>query len=197
MSKQIIAAFDFDGTITTKDTFVPFLYRAFGYRRTLKAFVQNFPAAMHAGNKFFDRDIYKERVVHALFSGESVERLSKLGVRYAGTLKPLFRFDALQRIEWHKSNGHRCILVSASLNLYLEEVARILGFDDTLCTTLSCNQEIFNGFLQGGNCRCMEKINRLQLLLGDLKSYEIYAYGDSAGDREMIAAADHSYFLPF
>ncbi len=88
-------------------------------------------------------------------------------------------------------------MVSASLDLYLEPAAAALGFDDLLCTRLSSNHLAFDGRLKGANCRCAEKVRLLESLLGPLHGYEVYAYGDSIGDTEMLNAAQHSFFRPF
>jgi hypothetical protein len=83
------------------------------------------------------------------------------------------------------------------MDLYLEPVARQLGFDDLLCTRASGNRLVFDGGLHGGNCRGPEKVVRLQNLLGPLDTYELYAYGDSDGDKEMLEAANHSFYRAF
>jgi len=197
MSKDIVAAFDFDGTITTKDTFVPFLYRAFGKSKVFRSFIQLLPSVILMGFALSDRDKIKERLLKSLFQGESVKRFSEQGSRYAKTLTPMFRESALKRIEWHQHQGHRCVMVSASLDIYLNDVAKILGFDDLICSVLSHNNHYFDGTLKGGNCRRIEKVHRLRSVLGDLKNYEIYSYGDSIGDREMIDIADHGFYRPF
>lgn len=88
-------------------------------------------------------------------------------------------------------------MVSASLDLYLQPIADALGFDKPPCTNVSTNHHVFNGELQGRNCRGAEKVSRLQALLGDLASVEIYAYGDSNGDREMLEVANHPHFRLF
>lgn len=197
MRKEIIAAFDFDGTITTRDTFIPFLFKAFRKNKVLRSFLQLSPKAFLVGVGLYDRDQLKGDVVQSLFHKESVEKFRELGSQYAKTLAPIYRSAALDRIEWHKSNGHRCIMVSASLDLYLDDVSKKLGFDDLLCTVLSHNNRFFDGSLRGGNCRRIKKVTRLRSLLGDLDNYEIYSYGDSIGDREMIAIADHGFYRPF
>ena len=197
MTKQIIAAFDFDGTITTKDTFVPFLFYSFGYFRVLKSFAQLAHRAVLVSAGVSNRDKFKELLIYSLFCGESVDKLREIAETYSNTLKMYYRPAALKRIKWHKSNGHRCIMVSASLDLYLKEVSLSLGFDDLLCTTPSHNGLVFDGLLMGGNCRCAEKVNRLQSLVGDLKNFDVYAYGDSSGDREMISVAKNGYYKPF
>lgn len=189
--KPVVAAFDFDVTITTKDTFVPFLYWAFSKAKVYKAFLKLLPEAIKVFLKLSNRDSFKEKIVAALFTNQSVKHLKVLGAGYASSFTPLIRPKALKRIKWHKEQGHRLVMVSASLNLYLEKAAKDLGFDDLLCTTLEEQDDIFTGKLQGANCRCQEKVNRLQGLLGDLSQYELYAYGDSEGDKQMLEIANH------
>jgi phosphatidylglycerophosphatase C len=197
MNDRTIAVFDFDGTITTKDTFLPFLFEVFGNRRVFKALARLGPEAILLGIGISNRDTFKERLVQSLFSGESVDRLKAMGTQYANTLKPLLRSSALKQIEWHKSKGHRCVMVSASLDLYLNDIAKTLGFSDLLCTVLSHDNHVFTGAFKESNCRSKEKVNRLQSLLGDLKTYKIYAYGDSLGDLDIIALADYGYYCHF
>jgi HAD superfamily hydrolase (TIGR01490 family) len=112
------------------------------------------------------------------------------------------RVDAVNRIEWHRERGHRLVLVSSTLDLYLAVVAEELGFDDLLCTRLAVEQggdgvERFTGLLDGPDCTGAEKLRRLRALVGELRDVELHAYGDSAGDRELLAAADHPHLRPF
>lgn len=197
MRKPVVAAFDFDGTITSQDTFVPFLYAVFGKRKVYSTFIRLALQAFLVTVGFVSRDKFKECIIQSLFQGEEVEKLREIGSQYAKTLPRFYRPEALKRIKWHKSMGHRCIMVSASLDLYLLDVSKSLEFDDLLCTVLSNNNVIFDGTLECGNCRCIEKVNQLRLVLGELKKYEIYSYGDTIGDREMLSIADHSFYRPF
>lgn len=194
---KVVAAFDFDVTITTKDTFVPFLTRAFGRDRVRMAFLRLAPEAAKVLFGLSDRDRFKELLVRALFTGESVERLREAGREYSAEILNWVRPAARQRINWHKGRGDRLVMVSASLDLYLEPVADALGFNDLLCTSPSVNHKVFDGGLSGKNCRGAEKVNRLTHLLGSLSEYELHAYGDSAGDCEMLAAANHPHLRVF
>lgn len=195
--KKVVAAFDFDVTITTKDTFVPFLYWAFGKVTVYKAFIRLLPEAIKVGLKLSSRDRFKERIIAQLFTNKPANHLKILGAGYASSFPPLIRMKAKERIKWHKEQGHHLVMVSASLDLYLEKAAKDLGFDDLLCTRLEEKQECFTGKLLGANCRCQEKVNQLERLLGDLSSYEIYAYGDSAGDEQLLENADHPNWRVF
>lgn len=197
MQRPIVAVFDFDVTITTKDTFFPFLVCAFGRLRVYLTCMRLVPDALRVAVGISDRDRFKERIVWALFKGQSVEHLQEIANTHAVAIERLFRPAALRRISWHKGQGHRLVIVSASLDLYLTPVAKKLGFDDLLCTTLSRNHFVFDGYLEGANCRGPEKVRRLTTLLGDLAGFELHIYGDSSGDLEMLAVADYPHFRLF
>lgn len=194
---QVIAAFDFDGTITTRDAFVPFLERAFGRKRVRSIFLQLAPEAVKVTFRLSNRDIFKECLIRSLFLGESVDRLREVGRLHATEILSWVRPAARQRIDWHKNRGDRLVMVSASLNLYLEPVAQELGFDSLLCTRPSVNHLIFDGGLVGRNSRGPEKVHLLSGLFGNLEKYDLYAYGDTVGDREMLAVANHPFFRAF
>ncbi|HNG03759.1 MAG TPA: HAD-IB family phosphatase, partial [Nitrospira sp.] len=130
----VVAAFDFDVTMTTRDTFFPFLNRAFGRARVIRACLRLVPEACKFVVGLSDRDRLKELLVRELFSGECVARLREEGRRYAAEILKWIRPAARAKVAWHKTRGHRLVMVSASLDLYLEPVCRDLGFDDLLCT---------------------------------------------------------------
>ncbi len=196
-SKSTVAAFDFDVTITTKDTFVPFLFRSFGRPRVLLAFSRLTLEAIKVLTGHSNRDQFKGKIIGLLFDGESLQRMSSVGAEHAGAVECLIRPAALRRIAWHKERGHRLVMVSASLDFYLGPVAKTLGFDDLLCTRVSRDGATLNRSIDGANCRGPEKVARLVALLGDRSAYELHAYGDSAGDHEMLAMADHPHYRAF
>jgi HAD superfamily hydrolase (TIGR01490 family) len=197
IGKSVVAAFDFDVTMTTRDTFLPFLYRVFGKKRVRGVFLKLAADAVLVGLGLSTRDRFKEKIVRALFLGESIERISDAGRMHAEEIIGWIRPQALTRIQWHRDQGHRLVMVSASLGLYLEPLTEKLGFDDLLCTNPSRNHLVFDGGLEGKNCRGPEKVSKLTALLGPLSSIELYAYGDSAGDREMLEVADYPNYRAF
>lgn len=194
---KVVAAFDFDGTITKADTFVPFLYRAFGRLWVYTAMTRLLPDVLMMPLGLSSRDRIKEKIIAALFAGEPCQRFDVIAAEYAESVKRLYRPAAIERIIWHQKQGHRCVMVSASLDIYLHMVSQSLGFDNLLCTTLERCDGFFTGRLIGGNCRRREKVARLTALLGDLSAWKIYAYGDSAGDEEMLGIADVPHMQPF
>ena len=185
-----IAAFDFDGTLARRDTFMPFLGRACGWHRVALAGVS---ALRHTR----DRDELKVRMVGRLFRGWPAERLHRHGQDYATTLTDLLRPELVERIQWHKSEGHAVVLVSAGLGVYLRPVAATLGLDDVLGVDLvSDDTGRLTGAVHGDiNNRGPQKVARLRAWLheryGAHTPVELWAYGDSAGDEELLASADH------
>lgn len=195
--RPVVAAFDFDGTISWRDTFAPFLVRAFGWEGLIAASLRSASAFLGYAVGRCHRDELKDRLVRALFTGRRVSDLTLIGRLYAEEVLTSLRPGAIERIRWHRAAGHRLVMVSASLDLYLVPIAEALGFDDLLSSRVSHDGEAFNGGLAGGNCRGQGKVDRLHSLLGDLVRVELYAYGDSAGDAEMLAVADHPNLRPF
>jgi phosphatidylglycerophosphatase C len=185
-----VAAFDFDGTLARQDTFVPFLRWACGNRRTALA-------AATAARTTRDRDVLKLASLATLFRGWDEARLEKLGAEYAQRLPALLRPEMLSRLRWHQAEGHAVVLVSASLGTYLRPLADALGIDAALAVEMEATPDgTLTGAVRGGaNTRGRGKVARLQEWLdagyGPGADVELWAYGDSSGDEELLAAADH------
>lgn len=184
-----VAAFDFDGTLAREDTFVPFLRHACGNRRTALA-------AAAAARTTRDRDALKLAVLTTLFRGWSEARFDELGASYARRLPALLRPAMLDRLRWHQAEGHSVVIVSASLGTYLRPLAATLGIDEALAVELVASGGALTGEVIGGaNCRGPGKVDRLRVWVDDTygpgTEVELWAYGDSAGDEELLAASDH------
>lgn len=195
MAERTVAAFDFDGTITRRDTFVPFLIHAAGPGRIARLCARELPLVVRVAAGRGDRDALKQRAVGAL-AGRTHSDLSETGIRFAERItRERMRSEMLARIEWHRSEGHELAIVSASLDLYLTPIAERLGIATVLCTTLEYDAHgVATGNLVHGNCWGPEKLRRLQARFGT-DGYTLHAYGDSAGDRDLLGAADHPTWI--
>lgn len=200
MNKPIIAAFDFDGTITDCDSLIPFLLRTVGYCKGCAYLLSLSPTFLLFFLGRASRLQLKERTLARCFKGLSLHFLREKGKEFASgeTLKRHLKFSALQRLRWHQQQGHRCVLISANLDVYLEPWANLMGFQDCLTSKLAIDaQGRVTGKLEGGNCRGAEKTRRLEQLLGPRENYLLYAYGDSDGDHELLAYADYPFYRTF
>lgn len=195
-----VAAFDVDGTITTRDCVRPFLERL-GGRRGLLAAVARRPVASLQGAARRDRDAIKDVVVGGVFGGRRVADVEAEGRAFATDVERSFlRTDVLARLRWHQQMGHRTLMVSASLRPYLEPLAVALGMDAAVCTDVerdSNDPARYGAHLEGGNCRAAQKAVRLRAWLEHegIADAEIWAYGDSRGDREMLEMAHHPVWV--
>ncbi|MEN9645419.1 MAG: hypothetical protein RL238_2088 [Actinomycetota bacterium] len=188
-----VAAFDVDGTLTVRDCVRPFLVRVGGWSGLTAALARKPAASMGAAVRR-DRDRVKELVVGGVLRGRKVAHVEALGEQFAEQVAAdWLRADTVARLRWHQRMGHRIVLVSASLSPYLRPLGRTLGVDDVLCAEPLREGDHFADGLLGANCRAAEKVRRLDdwLERSGLRDATVWAYGDSEGDRELLARADH------
>ncbi len=197
--KPVVAAFDFDCTLTRRDTLLPFLLHMLGAATFARHALVLFPTMTAYALGLIGNDVAKERVFVRCFAGMRMDELQQDAERFAAHVLPgLLRHEAMQRLAWHKRQGHRCVLVSASLELYVRPWAQRAGFDDVLATHLETRGDgCVTGKLSGTNCFGVEKTRRLEALMGARNGYTLYAYGDSRGDRELLSLADCAYYRQF
>ncbi len=195
MNKPVVAAFDFDGTLSRGDSFLPFLREFAGtahFMRKMLGLSPNLLAYLLGGMSNHD---IKNRLLRQFLRGKSVQSMQPFAQYFAtGPLPGLIRPAALARLRWHQRQGHRCVIVSASLECYLRPWAETVGVTEVLGSRLAVADDIYTGELMGRNCYGEEKVQRLSTLLGARDAYTLYAYGDSKGDRELLALADHAYY---
>lgn len=190
---RLVAAFDFDGTITHKDTLVPFLRRFRGLPRFAGAFVQALPGALTGPDR---REAYKAAVFRQLLTGVLADELAAAAVDYGRELPAQFRPDTVERIRWHQGEGHEVVIVSASLRAYLDPVVEHLGLDGVCAVELEVADDgRLTGRMVGPNCRGPEKVVRLTDWLGGDTPERLWAYGNSAGDQDLLAAADEPVWV--
>lgn len=193
MPTTVVAAFDVDGTLTRRDSVVPFLWRIGGARWLLGMLRRS--SELLCGLWRRDRDAVKAVAVAAAVTGRPCSELAAAGRDWAAEIRRRrLRPDTLARLEWHRGAGHHVVAVSASLDVYLEPLAEALGLDGVLCTRLAVDADgRCTGELVEANCRGAEKARRLRAWLDEHHpdGVILWAYGDSAGDEAMLALADH------
>lgn len=195
--EKVIALFDFDGTITKGDTFIPFLL----FKSELVEFFMKIILLSTAIVAFFFRRLsneeLKERFVQQFIAGCSKKNIDTLAEKFIDKkINRMCRKKALTQLNLHKARNHKIVIVSASPSYLIEKWANKMSFD-SISTELEIIDHIYTGKLKSKNCYGEEKVNRI---LGkyDLSDYsEIYAYGDTKGDIPMLKLATKSYYKPF
>lgn len=201
--RTVLAVYDLDGTITRSDTFVPFLL-GFLVKNPWRIF-RCFPLPLYAlafwsglrGNNWV-----KQKFLTVICGGVSPQSLADYSADFAAlVVKTGLLPGAVASIEAHRSRGDRLILVTASPDLYVDAIARHLGFDDVIASKVAWRmagelRATLDGRLDGENCYGANKVERLKAVLsGDRPDTQIVAYSDHASDLPLLAVADSGYVV--
>lgn len=196
---QVLALFDFDGTLTTKDTLPEFIRFVVGHIRYWKGLVWCSPTLTRYVLGWLDNNSAKERLLKHFFQNKSVEELKTLGEKFAEQRIPkMTRPGGLDKLKWHIEQNHDVVIVSASSDIWLKPWTDSLGIK-LLSTRLESRNGRLTGQYLGKNCHGEEKVHRIKALY-NLNDYdEVYAYGDSSGDKPMLEIASEGlrFFKPF
>ncbi len=198
---NIVVAFDFDGTLTVRDTVWPFITLLVPRRKVLKVFVSGLTRNLRAVVTR-DRDFLKLNVLAKCLAGLPVEKVNDIAEKYADhVLKYWMRSDTCARLRWHQKAGHTVVIVSASFESYLGPLAHKIGVEHVLASRLdvladSAGDHHFSGKLFGENCRGVEKVQRFREWSSAQPGLVFrYAYGDSAGDQELLDASGEAIWV--
>ena len=192
-----IALFDLDGTLTWRDTLLPYLlgylrrkpHRALGLWRA--------PYALYRYWRDRDRGTLKSHVIQMLMKGERRPVLDAWAQSFVAGLKPKHRFRpiALGVVEAHRATGDHLVLLSASPDLYVPLIGQMLGFERTLCTELQWRGDRLDGALKTPNRRGEEKLECLNWLRAQYPGVPVIAYGNSASDLDHMRQADRALLV--
>ena len=196
----VIAAFDFDGTLTKRDTLLPYLARGLGWFRLLLALLICSPWLAGFALRLIPNDVAKKKLMLFTLKGKSVAEMDDwtnrwLAQDFSGQLQDW----SMARLAEHKQAGHYCVMVSASPDIYLKRVAQKLGFDALLCTEMAVMDGRLTGDMKTPNCHGKQKVLRLKAWMAerfgaDSGAEVVYAYGDTSGDKPMLRLAEHAFY---
>ena len=192
-----IVAFDFDGTLTTRDSYTAFLAWRAGPLAYGAGLLSLFPD-IATYLKRPDRGRLKAAATRRFLAGVSQSEIEADAQRFASRAAPaLLRPDALRAWRRWQAKGARLVIVTASPEIVIAPFARGLGATQLIGTRLAVDAAgRLTGAFEGANCRGEEKVIRLREAFGaDLRLAA--AYGDTSGDAEMLALAEEKGFRVF
>ncbi|MCB9772383.1 MAG: HAD family hydrolase [Candidatus Omnitrophica bacterium] len=192
-----LAIFDFDGTISTKDSFEDFIFFSHGRVKTVLGILKNAPTLLQYLFGSMSNSYAKEKIFTYFYQGWEITKFDQFAQRHAlERLPKILRPQALEKLAWHKAQGHKIVIVSASFENYLGVWCKREGFE-LLATQLQVIDDKITGKFASNNCFGEEKINRLKQAY-NLADFEfIYAYGDSRGDLPLKTIANEFHYKPF
>ena len=189
-----IYAFDFDGTLTTHDTLIAFIRFAKGTMAFGWGFVCYAHLLVMMKLGFYPNWKVKQKVFAHFFKGMSLHDFNALCQDFATSSRQLLRPAGIKAIEAAQEGGGEVLIVSASIDNWVQPFfpqVKVLG------TQIEVTDNTITGRFLTKNCYGQEKVNRILSLYPQRQDYHLTAYGDSRGDKELLAFADESHYKPF
>ena len=189
-----IYAFDFDGTLTTRDTLVEFIRYACGNRAFCWGFLRYSPLLILMKLGYYPHWKVKQQVFSYFFKGMPYEEFAQLGRLFALDCQHLLRPKGVEMVKKAQAEQAEVLIVSASIDNWVQPFfpeVRVVG----------TQVEVKDGHLTGRfltkNCYGQEKVDRILAIYRHRQEYELIAFGDSRGDKELLAFADEAHYKPF
>ena len=192
-----LALFDFDGTITKDDSLLKFIRFVVGDVKFIIGLITLSPTLTLYKLKLIPNYKAKQKMLSWFFKGMSKDAFFKVTNEYSLVhIDKILRPKAMEKISWHKAQGHKVAIVSASIDCWLRPWCEKNGLE-LIATKLEIKDDIVTGKLLSKNCYGVEKVNRIKEIY-NLKDFEyIYSYGDSSGDKQMLELAHEKFYKPF
>jgi phosphatidylglycerophosphatase C len=192
--KQVVA-FDFDGTLTKKDTFIEFIKFAKGKIH----FYLNLPVIAViwylSKIKIMTTHTAKEKIFSHFFKGMAKAKFEKYCHDFITRIDTCLRDEAKFTIDKHINSQSKVLIVSASIENWIKPWATINGIETVLATQIEINDKgHLTGEFSSLNCNNDEKVNRLLKQFPNIKDYYLIVYGDTDGDKAMMKIANKSYY---
>lgn len=190
-NKYTIAAFDFDDTITKKCTFVDIIIHVKGYTNFLLGMAILLPDVILYKLGLMSNYLVKKKMFTRFFAGVNKQDYYSFCEDYSlNKIDPILHEKAKEKIAWHKEQGHKLLIITASMEEWVKPWALINGFEDVISTKPEIIDDKLTGDFQTKNCFGKEKVNRLREKYPNREEYYLYAYGDSEGDKDLLQYAD-------
>ena len=189
-----LALFDFDGTVTFRDSFAGFIKYAVGPKSFCFGIACLIPVMAGLLLGLIRSWRAKELMSICFFGGLDAPTFKELASKFSREELPkIVREQARERIEWHKRRGDTVVIVSASIDLWIKDWCAAQHVE-LIATKLEEKDGRISGRFLTGNCNGREKVRRIQERF-NLSDFDyIYAYGDRPGDRPMLALANERYY---
>lgn len=189
-----LALFDFDGTITSRETFGDFMRFVIPRDRVMLGAVLFAPLIAGYRLGLVSGIEVRARIVAFGFRGMSAEQVDRAGRHFSQTILPtIIRPVALERIRWHKAQGDKVVVVSGALDTFLSHWCQQHALD-LICSSLHAENGVLSGRYDGPQCVSAEKCRRVRELCAPESFSTIYAYGDTKEDLAMLAMAHRKFY---
>ncbi len=189
-----IYAFDFDGTLTTRDSFLEFIRYVCGNWAFCKGILRYSPLLVLMKLGYYPNWKAKQKVFAYFFKGMPLKDFAQQGRLFALDRQHLLRPQGVDMVKQAQAEDAEVLIVSASIDHWVQPFfpeVKVVG------TQVEVEDGCLTGRFLTKNCYGQEKVNRILALYPHRNEYELIAFGDSAGDKELLAFADEAHYKPF
>ena len=188
--------FDFDGTLTYKDTM--FLYLKFYNSTKFRVqFIRHIPLFVLLKLKLADAEKVKKSFIGSILKGQNETKIKEKSRKFFEVNYPkIVRENAMDFIKNIDQNNTESLLVTASLDIWTQPFADAFKME-LISTKAEFKDGIFTGNFIGKNCNGKEKLERIKKEIADEKYDKIIAFGDTSGDRPMLNWANEGHYQFF
>lgn len=189
-----IYAFDFDGTLTTRDSFLEFIRYVCGNWAFCKGILRYSPLLVLMKLGLYPNWKAKQKMFAYFFKGMPLKDFAQQGRLFALDRQHLLRPQGVDMVKQAQAEDAEVLIVSASIDHWVQPFfpeVKVVG------TQVEVEDGCLTGRFLTKNCYGQEKVNRILALYPHRNEYELIAFGDSAGDKELLAFADEAHYKPF
>lgn len=194
-----IVVFDFDGTLTKKDTLLEFIKYCKGKKAFIIGFLLYSPLLIAYKLKLYPNWKIKQKIFSYFFKGMSLDKFNNLCNNFFKERHSNLLYEsAVKKIDEYISTNTEVIIISASIENWVIPFGKYLKVNEVLGTKLETDKNgIITGKFLSKNCYGKEKVRRLRKIISDRESYNIIAFGDSKGDKELLEFANIGHYKYF
>jgi HAD superfamily hydrolase (TIGR01490 family) len=194
--KQTVAVFDFDGTLSSGECGLRFFQYLLGKKHFYGFILRNFFWNLLYLCKLRD-EFALNKIISAVFKDKRLEEVAQIANNFSQEIMPRYLYEKMmQRLVWHQVQGHRCIIITRALDIYMQPWAQQVAINEMIATKLEVTGDgFFTGKIANHSFVGEKKLQALYELLGDPADYVVYAYADSDSDKYILAAADYAYWV--
>lgn len=191
-----VYAFDFDGTITKRDTLIEFIRFACGTRRMMIGFMLYSPLLVLMKFKLFPNWRAKQLLFSHFFKGMTEQRFNELCTDFARQERNILRPAVIELMHKIIDSGGKVVVISASMENWVRPFFTDFGDSVTVSgTKIDVRSGVVTGNFLTMNCYGEEKVKRVKALFPNRRFYKLVAFGDSAGDKALFRYADSAFLM--
>lgn len=189
-----LALFDFDGTLCKKDSFTGFIFYALKKRHIVKQGIKILPWIQAYYLNIYPAHSMRNKLFKAMFKDAKASEIQDIAEEYAYQLMGQLDVKIYRQLLEHQELGDDIVIVSASIDIYLELICHLLNID-LICTETEISDGKFTGNYSTPDCSCEQKKLRVLEKYNLDQYHKIYAYGNSDEDLDMLSLADFKFMV--